>query len=102
MWAVTASASDPPRLFVRKTSGLIRTIGIWGAVVIGVHCISLSSSGILTFCLVPGLWPGADYTLASRTLSPRLAFPVNSALVLSKGLVAGGLVASIATVALPA
>jgi hypothetical protein len=43
-------------LFVRKTSGLIRTIGIAGAIVFGVHCISLSSSGIVTFYSVPGLW----------------------------------------------
>jgi hypothetical protein len=53
---VTAVASQPPRLFVRKTSGLIRTIGIAGAIVFGVHCISLSSSGILNFYSVPGLW----------------------------------------------
>lgn len=86
MWAVTASASDPPRLFVRKTSGLIRTIGIGGPVVIGVHCISLSSSGILTFCLVPGL----------------LAFPASFALVLFSGLVTGSLIAWIPAVALPA
>jgi len=119
---------------VRKTSGLIRTIGVGGALVFGVHCISLSSSGILTFYSVPGLWPGAnilvvltlaailcamhaytfsqigaaapragaDYTLASRTLSPWLAFPASFALVLFSGLVAGSLIAWIPTVALPA
>jgi amino acid transporter len=119
---------------VRKTSGLIRTIGVFGAIVFGVHCISLSSSGILTFYSVPGLWPGAnilvvlvlaailcamhaytfsqigaaapragaDYTLASRTLSPWLAFPASFALVLFSGLVAGSLIAWIPTVALPA
>lgn len=123
-----------PRLFVRKTSGLIRTIGVGGALVFGVHCISLSSSGILTFYSVPGLWPGAnilvvltlaavlcamhaytfsqigaaapragaDYTLASRTLTPWLAFPASFALVLFSGLVAGSLIAWIPTVALPA
>ncbi len=131
---MTAIASQPPRLFVRKTSGLIRTIGIFGAVVFGVHCISLSSSGILTFYSTPSLWPGsdlliiltlsavlcamhgytfsqigaaaprsgADYTLASRTLSPWLAFPASFALVLFSGLVAGSLIAWIPTVALPA
>jgi amino acid transporter len=119
---------------VRKTSGLIRTIGVGGALVFGVHCISLSSSGILTFYSVPALWPGAnilivltlaailcamhaytfsqigaaapragaDYTLASRTLSPWLAFPASFALVLFSGLVAGSLIAWIPTVALPA
>ena len=135
MTATTASAGGPaPRLFVRKTSGLIRTIGVRGALVFGVHCISLSSSGILTFYSVPGLWPGAnilvvltlaailcamhaytfsqigaaapragaDYTLASRTLSPWLAFPASFALVLFSGLVAGSLIAWIPTVALPA
>ncbi len=131
---MSAIASEPPRLFVRKTSGLIRTIGIGGAIVFGVHCISLSSSGILTFYSVPGLWPGAnilivlalsavlcamhgytfsqigaaapragaDYTLASRTLTPWLAFPASFALVLFSGLVAGSLIAWIPTVALPA
>ena len=135
MTATTASAGGAaPRLFVRKTSGLIRTIGVGGALVFGVHCISLSSSGILTFYSVPGLWPGAnilvvltlaailcamhaytfsqigaaapragaDYTLASRTLSPWLAFPASFALVLFSGLVAGSLIAWIPTVALPA
>jgi APA family basic amino acid/polyamine antiporter len=131
---MTAITSEPPRLFVRKTSGLIRTIGVGGALVFGVHCISLSSSGILTFYSVPGLWPGAnilavltlslvlcgmhaytfsqigaaapragaDYTLASRTLSPWLAFPASFALVLFSGVVAGSLIAWIPTVALPA
>jgi amino acid transporter len=129
-----APAAPVPRLFVRKTSGLIRTIGVMGAVIFGVHCISLSSSGILTFYSVPGLWPGADiiivltvaailcamhgytfsqigaaapragadYTLASRTLHPLLAFPASFALVLFSGLVAGSLIAWIPTVALPA
>lgn len=131
---MTAMSPAAPRLFVRKSSGLIRTVGIWGAIVFGVHCISLSSSGILTFYSVPGLWPGADilvvltlsailcamhaytfsqigaaapragadYTLASRTLSPWLAFPASFALVLFSGLVAGSLIAWIPTVALPA
>ncbi|HEU4572091.1 MAG TPA: APC family permease [Candidatus Limnocylindrales bacterium] len=121
-------------MFVRKTSGLVRTVGVMGAIVFGVHCISLSSSGILTFYSVPGLWPGAniiivltlsallcamhgytfsqigaaapragaDYTLASRTLTPWLAFPASFALVLFSGLVAGSLIAWIPTVALPA
>lgn len=33
---------------------------MFGAVVFGVHCISLSSSGIITFQWVPSLWPGAS------------------------------------------
>ncbi len=134
MTAATGAAPAVPRLFVRRTSGLIRTIGVLGAVIFGVHCISLSSSGILTFYSVPGLWPGADiivvltvaailcamhgytfsqigaaapragadYTLASRTLHPLLAFPASFALVLFSGLVAGSLIAWIPTVALPA
>lgn len=125
--------STAPRLFVRKSSGLIRTVGVMGAIYFGVHCISLSSSGILTFYSTPSLWPGsdllivltlsavlcamhaytfsqigaaaprsgADYTLASRTLSPWLAFPASFALVLFSGLVAGSLIAWIPTVALP-
>lgn len=128
------TATSAPRLFVRKSSGLIRTVGVLGAIYFGVHCISLSSSGILTFYSTPSLWPGsdllivltlsailcamhgytfsqigaaaprsgADYTLASRTLSPWLAFPASFALVLFSGLVAGSLIAWIPTVALPA
>ena len=131
---MTAMSPAAPRLFVRKASGLIRTVGIRGAIYFGVHCISLSSSGILVFYSVAGLWPGsdllvvltlsailcamhaytysqigaaapragADYTLASRTISPWLAFPASFALVLFSGLVAGALVAWIPTVALPA
>jgi amino acid transporter len=45
---------------------------------------------------------GADYALASRTLTPWLAFPASFALVVFSGLVAGSLVAWIPTVALPA
>ena len=52
--------STAPRLFVRKSSGLIRTVGVMGAIYFGVHCISLSSSGILTFYSTPSLWPGSD------------------------------------------
>jgi amino acid transporter len=131
---VEVEASTAPRLFVRKSSGLIRTVGVMGAIYFGVHCISLSSSGILTFYSTPSLWPGsdllivltlsailcamhgytfsqigaaaprsgADYALASRTLTPWLAFPASFALVLFSGLVAGSLVAWIPTVALPA
>lgn len=128
------SAATAPRLFVRKSSGLIKTVGARGAIYFGVHCISLSSSGILVFYSTPSLWPGsnllivltlsailcamhaftysqigaaaprsgADYTLASRVLSPWLAFPASFALVLFSGLVAGSLIAWIPTVALPA
>jgi len=131
---VTAMSPAAPRLFVRNASGLVRTVGIAGAIYFGVHCISLSSSGILTFYSVPGLWPGADllivltlsailcamhaytysqigaaaprsgadYTLASRTLSPWLAFPASFALVVFSGLVAGALIVWIPTFALPA
>jgi amino acid transporter len=131
---VTAIGAAAPRLFVRNASGLVRTVGIAGAIYFGVHCISLSSSGILTFYSVPGLWPGADllivltlsallccmhaytysqigaaaprsgadYTLASRTLSPWLAFPPSFALVVFSGLVAGALIVWIPTFALPA
>lgn len=48
------------RLFVRTTSGLIRIIGPFGAMVFGVHCISLSSSGLIPYAWVPWLWPGSD------------------------------------------
>lgn len=48
------------RLFVRKTSGLVRTIGWFGALSFGVACISLSSSGLIPYAWVPSLWPGAS------------------------------------------
>jgi len=48
------------KLYARKSSGLVRTIGVFGAMVFGVHCISLSSSGLLTFSWVAGVWPGSS------------------------------------------
>lgn len=48
------------KLYARKSSGLVRTIGIFGAMVFGVHCISLSSSGLITFSWVAGVWPGSS------------------------------------------
>jgi APA family basic amino acid/polyamine antiporter len=39
---------------------LVRTIGIFGAMVFGVHCISLSSSGLIPFSWVAGVWPGSS------------------------------------------
>jgi len=47
-------------LFVRKASGLVRAIGGFDAMIFGVHCISLSSSGLISFAWVVYLWPGAD------------------------------------------
>jgi amino acid transporter len=51
---------EAPKVFVRRTSGLVRTIGPFAAMVFGVHCISLSSSGLIPYAWVPWLWPGAD------------------------------------------
>lgn len=48
------------RLFVRRSSGLVRTIGTFAAMVFGVHCISLSSSGLIPFSWVASVWPGAS------------------------------------------
>jgi basic amino acid/polyamine antiporter, APA family len=48
------------KLYARRSSGLIRTIGSFGAMVFGVHCISLSSSGFIPFSWVASVWPGAS------------------------------------------
>ncbi len=122
-----------PKLYARKSSGLIRTIGVFGAMVFGVHCISLSSSGLIPFSWVAGVWPGssiigvltvamilclfhaytyanigatmprsgADYTLASRVLSPPLAFAASWTLVIFSAMVAGALIAWIPSGVLP-
>lgn len=52
--------AEEKRLYVRKASGLIRTIGAFGAMVFGVHCISLSSSGFIPFSWVASVWPGSS------------------------------------------
>jgi APA family basic amino acid/polyamine antiporter len=54
-----AGAQDK-KLYARKSSGLVRTIGVFGAMVFGVHCISLSSSGLIPFSWVAGVWPGSS------------------------------------------
>ncbi|NPV80491.1 MAG: APC family permease [Firmicutes bacterium] len=124
---------EEKKLYARKSSGLVRTIGIFGAMVFGVHCISLSSSGYIPFSWVASVWPGssiigvltvamvlclfhaytyacigstmpraaADYTLASRVLSPPLAFGASWTLVIFSAVVAGGLIAWIPSGALP-
>ena len=57
--AAPAGVSDK-KLYARKSSGLVRTIGIFGAMVFGIHCISLSSSGLIPFSWVAGVWPGSS------------------------------------------
>jgi amino acid transporter len=47
-------------VFLRDSSGLTKSIGTWGAILFGVHCISLSSSGFIPFSWVASNWPGAD------------------------------------------
>ncbi len=58
--SVPASPISDRKLYARKSSGLVRTIGVFGALVFGVHCISLSSSGLLPFSSIAGLWPGSS------------------------------------------
>jgi APA family basic amino acid/polyamine antiporter len=61
MTEMLSSASEGDRkLYARKSSGLVRTIGVFGAMVFGVHCISLSSSGLIPFSWVAGVWPGSS------------------------------------------
>jgi amino acid transporter len=130
---VTPTEGGERKLYARKSSGLIRTIGVFGAMVFGVHCISLSSSGLIPYSWIAGVWPGssiigvltvamifclfhaytyatigatmprsaADYTLASRVLSPPLAFAASWTLVIFSAMVAGALIAWIPLVALP-
>lgn len=57
---VTPAGGTDRKLYARKSSGLVRTIGIFGAMVFGVHCISLSSSGLIPFSWVAGVWPGSS------------------------------------------
>lgn len=57
---VAPSVMGDRKLYARKSSGLVRTIGVFGAMVFGVHCISLSSSGLIPFSWVAGVWPGSS------------------------------------------
>jgi APA family basic amino acid/polyamine antiporter len=130
---VAPAEAGERKLYARKSSGLIRTIGVFGAMVFGVHCISLSSSGLIPYSWIAGIWPGssiigvltvaaifclfhaytyatigatmprsaADYTLASRVLSPPLAFAASWTLVIFSGIVAGALIAWIPQAVLP-
>lgn len=55
---MTTKGSASP--FLRPASGLVRAVGLWGAILFGVHCISLSSSGLIPFSWVASSWPGAS------------------------------------------
>lgn len=122
-----------PRAAARLGSGVTRSISAWTAFLFGLHCISLSSSGLIPFSWVASVWPGAsiawvlaialvfcaihgfsyaaigiatpvegaDYVLASRTVSPMLSFAASWTLVLFSGIVAGGLAAWVPKTALP-
>jgi amino acid transporter len=57
---VAPAGSGERKLYARKSSGLIRTIGVFGAMVFGVHCISLSSSGLIPYSWIAGVWPGSS------------------------------------------
>ncbi|MFT3911928.1 MAG: APC family permease [Ferruginibacter sp.] len=48
------------KIFPRPASGLTKSIGLIGAIVFGIHCISLSSSGFIPFSFVSSVWPGAN------------------------------------------
>lgn len=56
--AETTTSSVSSR--VVRSGTLLRTIGFTGVLFFGVHCISLSSSGLLPFSTVAGLWPGSN------------------------------------------
>jgi basic amino acid/polyamine antiporter, APA family len=60
MAEMVTPAATGKKLYARKSSGLVRTIGVFGAMVFGIHCISLSSSGMITFSWVAGVWPGSS------------------------------------------
>lgn len=80
---------------------------VWpGASIVGVLTLSMLFCGIHAICFaaIGGVSPfvGADYILASRTLSPRLAFLASWTLVLFSGFVAGGLAAWVPKSAIPA
>jgi APA family basic amino acid/polyamine antiporter len=60
MAQVATSGGEDRRLYARKSSGIVRTIGVFGAMVFGVHCISLSSSGLIPYSWVAGVWPGSS------------------------------------------
>jgi APA family basic amino acid/polyamine antiporter len=60
MAEMVAPAGGDRKLYARKSSGLIRTIGVFGAMVFGVHCISLSSSGLIPYSWIAGIWPGSS------------------------------------------
>jgi len=60
MATAASTIGEDRRLYARKSSGLVRTIGVFGAMVFGVHCISLSSSGLIPFSWVAGVWPGSS------------------------------------------
>jgi amino acid transporter len=51
---------DTGKIFVRPASGLVKAISTWGAILFGIHCISLSSSGFIPFSWVASVWPGAN------------------------------------------
>ncbi len=57
---VAPAGATGKKLYARKSSGLVRTIGVFGAMVFGIHCISLSSSGLIPFSWVAGVWPGSS------------------------------------------
>jgi len=44
----------------RQRSGLVRSFGLFGTFLFGIHCISLSSSGYIPFSWVASVWPGAS------------------------------------------
>lgn len=46
--------------FLRQTSGLRKDVGLISVALFGIHCISLSSSGLIPFSWVASNWPGAS------------------------------------------
>lgn len=44
----------------RHHSGLTKSFSAWAAFLFGIHCISLSSSGLIPYSWVASVWPGAS------------------------------------------
>jgi len=117
-----------------QTNGLmVRTIGLGGVFLFGLHCVNLAYAGVLPLSTVAGAWPGsnlpviltlavvlcmfhaytyavigsaaprsgADYVVATRTLSAPLGFATSWTMVILSAWAAGTLIAGIPRTTMP-
>lgn len=71
----TTAGEIRPGLFVRKTTGLVREVNRWDALILNLFWINLPL-GAFVIVLAPSIWPGVDLVTGLLLTTAILAVPI--------------------------